>query len=65
MIPTSYAQIVIPINQTEPCFLNYTAGINMWRNCGYDVDYIDAALLPFEWVTGLYLYYFHTSNITK
>ena len=24
----------------------------MWKNCGYDTDFISAALLPFEWVTG-------------
>ena len=51
-IPQSFAQEVITVNQTEPCFLNYTAGVDMWQNCGYDVDYIDAALAPWEWVTG-------------
>jgi len=24
----------------------------MWENCGFDEDFIAAALLPFEWVTG-------------
>jgi len=24
----------------------------MWDNCGYDEDYIQAALLPWEWITG-------------
>lgn len=52
IIPTSFAQIAINVNQTEPCFLNYTAGVHMWKNCGYDIDYMDAALTPWEWVTG-------------
>lgn len=53
LISPSFAQEeVIIVNATEPCFLNYTAGVDMWRNCGYDVDYIDAALAPWEWITG-------------
>ncbi len=52
VIPPSYAQEVITVNQTTPCFLNYTAGVELWQNCGYDVDYIDAALSPWEWITG-------------
>ena len=24
----------------------------MWKNCGADEDYLDFALLPFEWITG-------------
>jgi len=50
--PLAIAQEVITVNQTQPCFLNYSAGVQMWRNCGYDVDYIDAALAPWEWITG-------------
>ena len=49
-----YAQEVITLNETTPCFLNYTAGINMWENCGADEDFISFALLPFEWITGGY-----------
>ena len=48
----SYAQEVITVNQTTPCFLNYTAGVQMWENCGFDDDYIDAALSPWELITG-------------
>jgi len=42
------------VNVTAPtiCFLNYTAGVDMWRNCGFEDDFIAASLLPFEWVTG-------------
>lgn len=50
--PLVFAQELITVNSTTPCFLNYTAGTDMWRNCGYDDDYIDAALSPWEWITG-------------
>ena len=51
-IPAAYAQTTIPVNQTQPCFMNMSAGPDLWRNCGADVDYLAFALLPFEWVTG-------------
>lgn len=52
IVQSAYAQTTIPVNQTTPCFLNYTAGPDLWRNCGADVDYLNFALLPFEWITG-------------
>ena len=52
VIPPISAQEVITVNQTTPCFLNYTAGAQMWQNCGYGEDYIEAALSPWEWITG-------------
>ena len=48
-----YAQS-ITVNATTPCFLNYTAGIHMWQNCGIQDDWLAMTLLPFEWVTGGY-----------
>lgn len=48
----AFGQTEINITETTPCFLNYSAGIDMWENCGFDEDFIAAALLPFEWVTG-------------
>lgn len=48
----AYGQQIINVNQTQPCFLNYTAGIHLWQNCGLDQDYIKFALLPWEWITG-------------
>ena len=42
----------IVVNQTTPCFLNYTAGADMISQCGYTEDYLTAALLPWEWITG-------------
>lgn len=48
-----FAQTII-VNETTPCFLNATAGIHMWEQCGADEDFISFALLPFEWITGGY-----------
>ena len=48
----AFAQTTITVNQTTPCFLNYTAGIDLWENCGADEDWLTFALLPFEWITG-------------
>ena len=48
----AFAQETITVNNTTPCFLNYTASLDMWDNCGADEDYIDFALLPWEWITG-------------
>src|SRR5574342_264596 len=45
---------IIQVNQTTPCFLNDTAGADIWRNCGFGTDYIAGALLGFEWITGGY-----------
>jgi hypothetical protein len=46
------AQTVIEVGDTEPCFMNYTAGASMWKNCNFEGDPIGAAMLGFEWVTG-------------
>src|SRR3990167_7424282 len=49
---SAFAQQVVSVNQTTACFLNYSAGIDLWKNCGLDDDYIQTALLPWEWITG-------------
>lgn len=54
LIGFAYGQTTINVNETTPCFLNYTAGVNIWNNCGFDEDYLNAVLLPFEYVTGGY-----------
>src|SRR3990167_2126099 len=36
----AFAQQVVTVNQTTACFLNYSAGIDLWENCGLDEDYI-------------------------
>lgn len=48
----AFAQQSIIVNETTPCFLNYTAGAQMLENCGFQDDYLEASLLPWEWVTG-------------
>lgn len=50
---TAYGQTII-INSTDPCFLNYTAGVELWENCNFDQDYLTFALMPWEWITGGY-----------
>ena len=45
---------VIQVNDTVPCFLNETAGANMWENCGFGDDFLQASLLGWEWITGGY-----------
>ena len=53
----AYAQSTITITGDEslqPCFLNMTAGAQMWDNCGANEDYLDFALMPFEYITGGY-----------
>ena len=47
----AYGQTII-VNSTAPCFLNSSAGIDLWRNCGADEDWVAMAILPFEWITG-------------
>lgn len=52
-INSAYAQ-TINVNSTQPCFLNYTAGADMWRNCGIEDDYLKFVILPWNWITGGY-----------
>ena len=54
-INPAYAQTVINVTESaEPCFMNYTAGSDLWSNCGFEEDYLAAVLLPWEWVSGGY-----------
>lgn len=48
----AYAQTTINVTSTEPCFLNYTAGVHMWENCGFDQDYLTFSLMGWQWITG-------------
>ena len=47
----AYAQ-TITVNGTDPCFLNYTAGPDIFQNCGIGDDYLAFSLLGWEWITG-------------
>jgi len=44
----------ITVNQTTPCFLNASAGPDVWRNCGFETDFLAGMLLPWEWISGGY-----------
>ena len=48
----AFAQTIVNVTSTTPCFFNYTAGVHMWENCGFRTDFIKATLAPWEWVTG-------------
>ena len=53
----AYAQNTVTIigdESLEPCFMNMTAGAQMWKNCNASDDYLDFALAPFEYITGGY-----------
>jgi hypothetical protein len=52
IIDQAYAQTVIDVGETQPCFMNYTAGSQMWKNCDFQGDPVGATMLGFEWVTG-------------
>ena len=57
IINDAYGQTTIDVGESSPCFMNYTAGVNLWENCkfgGPDGDWLSATVLPFEWVTGGY-----------
>lgn len=51
-IDFSYAQTEFTTDSAQPCFMNYTAGVQMWRNCGFDQDFLGATTAGFMWVTG-------------
>ena len=52
--PTSYAQTTVDVTETTPCFMDYTSGLNMWKSCGFEDNFLKATLMPFEWVMGGY-----------
>ena len=44
----------IVVNNTAPCFQNYSAGAYIWQNCGLGQDYLKGSLVGWEWITGGY-----------
>lgn len=42
----------IIINSTQPCFMNETAGADIFQNCGMGTDYLTGALVGWQWITG-------------
>lgn len=53
-ITPGYAQTTVTVEETTPCFMNYTASTDMWKNCGFKDDFLKAVIMPFEWVMGGY-----------
>ena len=51
-VPVAHAQEAVTVPQSTPCFMNYTAGADMWDNCNFEGDFLTAALLPWEYATG-------------
>lgn len=42
---------VINVNQTLPCFLNYTQN-DTFQACGMQKDFLQASLVGWQWITG-------------
>ena len=65
-IPDVFAQTQITVSENQPCFMpdydpdgdgvyeweNVSSVTSMWVDCGADGDFVDFALLPWEWITG-------------
>ena len=49
---TTYQSITV--NSTQPCFLNKTAGADMFLNCGLGKDWLQGVLIGWNWITGGY-----------
>lgn len=53
LFQSASAQTIIS-NATTPCWENYTAGAEMWRNCGVTTDWLQTIILPWQYATGGY-----------
>lgn len=57
-IDTAYAQTVIEVPDVQPCWQvngnNMTDYRNVWSACGAEDDFLNFALMPWEWITGGY-----------
>ena len=45
----------INVTSTTPCWQNYTAYGEMWRNCGITSDWLVTIMLPWQYATGGYV----------
>ena len=52
-IQYAHAQNII-VNATTKCWENFTAGPEIWRQCGIEQDWLQTIVLPFEYATGGY-----------
>jgi len=50
----SYAQTTIEVPATTPCFLNFNSTHQMWDRCNAEEDFLDFALIGWEYGTGGY-----------
>lgn len=49
----AYAQSSLNVTATTPCFMNYTAtGLEFLQGCDLAGDYLNAATIGFDWVSG-------------
>lgn len=60
LIQDASAQIII-VNSTTPCWQNYTANAEMWKNCGVTQDWLQAIIMPWQYATGGYFSMFIAS----
>lgn len=52
-ITPSFAQSSLNVTESVPCFMNFTStGLEMMQNCRLGDDYISAATVGFDWVSG-------------
>ena len=51
----------ITVNSTTPCWQNYTAYAQMWRNCGITTDWLQTIIMPWQYATGGYISLFIAS----
>lgn len=54
VLPTAFAQQIIPVNETQPCFLNATATWHILENCNARQDPMKWVLSGWEWISGGY-----------
>lgn len=59
-IKTAEAQ-TINVTSTTPCWQNYTAYGEMWRNCGITNDWLVTIIMPWQYATGGYISLFIAS----
>ena len=53
LIP-AFAQEVVVVPPSTPCWEDDEAGLSIWRDCGLGDDYLRTATLGFDWALGGY-----------
>ena len=52
LLVTTFQTIIV--NSTNPCFLNQTAGIDMFKNCGMGTDWVNSIMVMWQYISGGY-----------